>query len=34
MKEYESDNHSKKTAELKKQAQKLTRRKVTLYVDD
>lgn len=31
MKEYESDNRSKKTAELKKQAQKLTRRKVPIY---
>ena len=31
MKEYESDNHSKKTAELKRQAQKLTRRNVATY---
>ena len=31
MKEYESDNRSKKTAELKRQAQKLTRRNVAIY---
>ena len=31
MKEYESDNRSKKTAELKRQTQKLTRRNVATY---